>query len=154
MKPRPRALISACLLGVACRYDGTGQALESLDALMERYELIPVCPEQLGGLPTPRTPAELRNGRVITRDGADVTDAFSRGAAQTCALARLYGAKLALLKARSPSCGSGGVYDGSFTGKIVPGEGVAAGALRAMGVRVYSEENAEVLLKETEVSMP
>ncbi len=142
---RPPMLISACLMGVACRYDGGGQALPGLEALMARYQLIPICPEQLGGLPTPRTPSERRCGRVVTRDGADVTEAFRRGAAQACHIARLYGVKLALLKARSPSCGHGEIYDGSFTGRRVPGSGVTAEALAAMGITVYSEADAKAL---------
>lgn len=145
---RPRMLISACLLGVNCRYDGNSQTLPELSRLMERYELIPVCPEQLGGLPTPRTPSERRDGRVVARDGKDVTEAFSRGAFQVCRIARLYGAELALLKARSPSCGHGEIYDGSFTGHRVPGNGVTAEALAAMGVTLYDENDAATLAGE------
>ena len=140
-------LISACLLGVECRYDGSGQALPALDGLMARYELIPVCPEQLGGLPTPRAPAERQGDRVVNREGTDVTGAFSRGAEQACQLARLYGARLALLKARSPSCGCGEIYDGSFSGRKIPGSGVAAEKLTAMGVVVYTEADAEALIQ-------
>ena len=147
MVSRPRMLISACLLGVECRYDGSGQMLPSLEALMERYELIPVCPEQLGGLPTPRTPAERQGGRVVNREGKDVTAAFSRGAEQACQIARLYGAHLALLKARSPSCGCGEIYDGSFSGRRIPGNGIAAERLTAMGVEVYTEADAEALIQ-------
>ena len=146
MENRPRMLVSACLLGVECRYDGGGQAIDRVDALMARYELIPVCPEQLGGLPTPRTPAERREGRVVNRDGEDVTDAFGRGAIQACRIAALYGAKLALLKARSPSCGRGRIYDGSFTGRLVPGDGVAARTLMDAGLEVYTENEIDVLL--------
>ena len=145
---RPRMLISACLLGVKCRYDGGGQALPELTALMARYELIPVCPEQLGGLPTPRTPSERRDGRVVARDGTDVTDAFRRGAEQACRIARLYGARLALLKARSPSCGHREIYDGSFTGRRIPGSGVTAEALAAMGLSLYDENDAASLARE------
>ena len=140
-------LISACLLGVQCRYDGGGQILPTLDRLMERYELIPVCPEQLGGLPTPRTPAERQGGRVVDREGRDVTDAFSRGADQACHIARLYGARLALLKARSPSCGCTEIYDGSFSGRKIPGSGIAAERLTAMGVSVYTEADAQALIQ-------
>jgi len=149
---RPPVLISACLLGVDCRYDGGGQAIEALSRLMTRYALIPICPEQMGGLPTPRTPSERRGNRVISRDGVDVTDAFSLGAAQVCRLARLYWARLAVLKARSPSCGCGTIYDGSFSGRTIPGDGVAAEALKAMGVTVFSEENLELLLNTDEVT--
>ena len=147
---RPRMLISACLLGVKCRYDGGGQALSELSGLMARYELIPVCPEQLGGLPTPRTPSERRYGRVVARDGADVTEAFRHGADQACRIARLYGAKLALLKSRSPSCGHGEIYDGSFTGRRIPGSGVAAEALAAMGILLYDESDAAMLAREAD----
>ena len=147
MASRPRMLISACLLGVECRYDGGGPVLPALDALMARYELIPVCPEQLGGLPTPRTPAERQGDRVVDREGRDVTEAFSLGAAQACHLARLYGARLALMKARSPSCGCGEIYDGSFSGRRIPGSGITAERLTAMGVAVYTEADAEALIQ-------
>lgn len=149
MSNRPPMLISACLMGVECRYDGGGQALPNLTALMARYQLIPVCPEQLGGLPTPRTPSERRGDRVVARDGTDVTGAFLRGAAQVCRIAGLYGAKLALMKARSPSCGHGEIYDGSFTGRRIPGSGVTAEALAAMGVAMYSESDLEWMLSGT-----
>ena len=148
MKTRPRVLISACLLGVNCRYDGAGQRASGIDALMEALELIPVCPEQLGGLPTPRTPAERQGNRVVTRDGGDVTEAFTRGAVQACTLARLYGAEYAVLKARSPSCGSGEIYDGSFSGRRIPGDGVAAAALKAMGVHVFNAAQIDTLMAE------
>ena len=145
MKPKLPLLISACLMGVACRYGG-GQALPGLDRLMARCQLIPVCPEQLGGLPTPRTPAERRDGRVYAQDGTDVTPAFARGSEQACRIAALYRVKLALLKARSPSCGHGEIYDGSFTGRRIPGSGVTAEALAGMGVAVYTEADVEELL--------
>jgi uncharacterized protein YbbK (DUF523 family) len=140
-------LVSACLLGVKCRYDGGGQILPALEALMTRYELIPVCPEQLGGLPTPRIPAERQGNRVVNRQGEDVTSAFLRGAEQACRLAQLYDARLALLKARSPSCGCGEIYDGSFSGRRIPGNGIAAERLTAMGVEVYTEADAEALIQ-------
>ncbi len=147
MDQKPRVLVSACLLGAACRYDGKSQALPGLEALLERCEVIPVCPEQLGGLPTPRTPSERREGRVVSRDGADVTDAFARGAGEALRLARLLGAECALLKARSPSCGSREVYDGSFTGRVIPGQGVTAQALTAAGIAVYDENALEEFLE-------
>ena len=150
MKDRPCVLVSACLLGVDCRYDGASQRLKGLDALMRRSTLIPVCPEQLGGLPTPRVPSERRDDRVVNRIGDDVTAAFQRGAEQVCRLARLYGARLALLKARSPSCGSRMIYDGSFTGRIIPGEGVAAHALKMMGVECCDETQLEALIERLE----
>ena len=138
-----RVLVSACLLGAACRYDGKAQPVAGIEALLERCEAIPVCPEQLGGLPTPRSPAERQGGRVINRDGADVTDAFSRGAAQALAIARLYGAEIALLKSRSPSCGCREIYDGHFAGRTIPGRGVTAEALAGAGVAVFDENQTE-----------
>ncbi len=146
MIDKPALLVSACLMGVDCRYDGGGKRLEGLDLLMAACRVVPVCPEQLGGLPTPRVPSERAGRRVLNREGADVTLAFLRGAEQACRLARLYGARLALLKARSPSCGQGEVYDGSFTGRLVPGQGVTAQALADMGVAVYNEEQIDALL--------
>lgn len=136
---RPVVLISACLMGVNCRYDGGGKTLPELDELMRLAQLVPVCPEIMGGLSTPRTPAERVGDRVKMRDGTDVTGAFRRGAQEACHLARLYGARLALLKERSPSCGSGMVYDGSFSGKTVPGWGVAGEKLRECGLEVCGE---------------
>lgn len=143
MERKPRALVSACLMGLKCRYDGGAQRCPGIEALMDRLELIPVCPEQIGGLPTPRSPAERRGDRVFSRDGADVTGAFRRGADETCRLADLYGAKYALLKQRSPSCGCGRIYDGSFTGVVVPGFGMTAEKLIEMGLEVFSEEKLE-----------
>ena len=147
-------LISACLLGAQCRYDGESKPLMQTVALMERYHLIPICPEQLGGLPTPREPSERLGEAVVTKGGADVTAQFSRGAAQALHLARLFGCKIAVLKARSPSCGSGTIYDGSFSGRLTPGDGVTAALLRENGITVYSEEDLDQLLAEDESSEP
>ena len=121
-----RILISACLLGARCRYDGVSKLQPWISDLAERHILVPVCPEQLGGLPTPRPPAERRGDRVMTRDGGDVTAQYRRGAEEALRLCRLLGCEAALLKERSPSCGSGMVYDGTFTGGVrrVPGGGV------------------------------
>lgn len=136
-------LVSACLLGVRCRYDGSGQENPEVRRLMEGNTLIPVCPEILGGLATPREPAERRDGRVVTRAGADVTDAFCRGAEETLRLARLFHCELAVLKERSPSCGCGRIYDGTFTGTVIPGSGVAAELLTQNGIRVIGESAVE-----------
>ena len=143
---RPRVLVSACLLGVNCRYNGERKKLEGIERLMERAELIPVCPEILGGLPTPRPPAERVGDRVMNREGTDVTEAYRRGAEETLRLAELLGAHLALLKERSPSCGMGKIYDGSFQGRIVNGSGVTAELLTAHGVSVYGESRIDALL--------
>ena len=132
-------LISACLVGYNCKYNGGNNALppEVLSALRERYRLIPVCPEAAGGLPTPRVPSERRGGSVVTRDGRDVTAAFRRGAEIAGKLAERYGARLALLKSNSPSCGSGTVYDGSFTGTLTPGDGVTAEYLKNKNLTIF-----------------
>ena len=135
-----KILISRCLAGYNCRYDGGGCLNENAAHLCEEYELIPVCPEEDGGLPTPRTPAEIRGGRVITRDGRDVTAEYERGAQAALAAAIENKVEFAVLKARSPSCGSGGIYDGSFTGALVPGDGVTAALLKKNGIRVITEE--------------
>ena len=141
-------LVSACLLGFACKYSGGSNALpeETLTALRERYRLIPVCPECAGGLPVPRTSAE-RQGRWVTdRDGRDVTAQFEKGALVALRLARLFGCGEALLKERSPSCGSGEIYDGSFRGRLVPGYGTAAELLKEAGIAVYGESAIAKLL--------
>ena len=143
-----RLLVSACLLGFCCKYDGGHNALppETLARLRERYRLLPVCPETAGGLPIPRTPAERRGGAVVSRTGADVTAAFARGAETALRLCERKNCRKALLKERSPSCGSAKIYDGSFSGRLIPGSGVSAEALRAAGVAVYGEDETGELL--------
>ena len=143
-------LVSACLLGVNCRYNGKGELAPGIRELMERCHPVPVCPEIMGGLPTPRTPAERSGGRVITRDGGDVTDAYERGAEEAVRLAKLYGCQYAVLKERSPSCGSGTIYDGTFTGTRIPGDGVTAARLAQEGVAVYGESSIGQLISDME----
>ena len=135
-----RILVSACLLGVCCRYDGQSKACPAALELLKHHELIPICPEQLGGLPTPRPPAEIQGNRVISREGVDVTTQYLQGAEEAARLYRLLHCDCAVLKARSPSCGCGEVYDGSFSGTLVPGAGITAQALKRRGVRVLTEE--------------
>lgn len=142
MKP---ILVSACLLGAACKYSGGDNLCPKVTALVENYHLVPVCPEQLGGLSTPRAPAERQGDRVITKDGKDVTDAYLRGAQEALKLARLFGCDTAILKARSPSCGAQGIYDGTFTGTVIPGSGVTAALLETSGIRVITEDELELL---------
>ena len=136
-----KILVSACLVGQRVRYDG--RDADPHEALLARWQaegrLVPICPEVAGGLPVPRPPAELVAGRVLTRPGEDVTAAFTSGAQAALALAKRHGIRLAVLKAKSPSCGSAGIYDGTFTGRVVPGEGVTAALLRAHGIEVFSE---------------
>ena len=141
-----KLLVSACLLGVCCRYDGDSKAYPGIEQLARQHTLVPVCPEQLGGLPTPRPPAERRGDRVVTQNG-DVTEQYRRGAEETLKLCRLFGCEAAVLKERSPSCGRGTVYDGTFTGTLTAGDGVTAELLAANGIPVYGESQMEELLK-------
>ena len=141
-----KILISTCLLGACCRYDGASKAHPLAALLAERNTLVPVCPEQLGGLPTPRPPAERRGGRVVTQSG-DVTEQYLRGAEETLKLCKLLGCEAAVLKERSPSCGRGQVYDGTFSGTLTAGDGVTAELLAAHGILVYGESQIEKLLK-------
>ena len=140
-------LVSACLLGVRCRYDGASKPHPLMEELAKRHTLIPVCPEQLGGLSTPRPPAERQGDRVTTVTGADVTENYRRGAEEALRLCRLYGCEAAVLKERSPSCGSGAVYDGAFSGTLTGGDGVTAELLKSRGIPVYGESQLEELLK-------
>ena len=144
MKP---ILVSACLLGAECKYSGGSNALpeETIEKLRTRYRLIPVCPETAGGLPTPRDPSERLGERVVSCRGADVTTQFKKGAEAALTLARRYGCTTALMKEHSPSCGSGLIYDGSFSGKLVKGDGCAAELLKAAGVSVVGENVTELL---------
>lgn len=144
---QPRALVSQCLLGVPCRYDGACARKEDVCREAAARGWIPVCPEILGGLCTPRTPAERQGERVVARDGTDVTAAYRRGAEEALRLAKLYGARYALLKERSPSCGSGTIYDGTFTGRRVPGDGVTAGLLKANGIEVFGETELSEMIQ-------
>ena len=131
-------IVSACLAGYRCRYDGKTVPNEEIVALIKRGEAIPACPEMLGGLPCPRVPSERSadGTRVITREGGDVTEAFRIGAEETLRLAHLYGCDRAILKARSPSCGCGLIYDGTFSGTLREGDGVTAALLRENGITV------------------
>jgi uncharacterized protein YbbK (DUF523 family) len=134
--------VSACLLGVACNHQGRASTSPAVIALGRGRRLIPVCPESVGGLPTPRPAAEIQpDGSVRTAAGDDVTDAYTRGAHHTVALALAVFPEAAILKARSPSCGCHEIYDGTFTRTKTPGEGVTARALRAAGIPVHSEED-------------
>ena len=134
-------LVSACLLGICCRYDGKGNPNEAVLSLLNREDvvLIPVCPEQLGGMSTPRIPSERLDVRVVNRAGEDVTDHFLRGAEEALRLAKLYNCQTAILKERSPSCGCGRIYDGSFSGTLTERNGMTAELLLQNGIRVFGE---------------
>ena len=144
---KEKLLISACLLGRNCKYSGGSNYHPLTQALRERYQLVPVCPECMGGLPIPHDPSERVGDRVLSRTGADVTAQFQQGAELALRRARQTGARLALLKERSPSCGFGAIYDGTFTGTVVPGSGVAAELLAENGLAIYGESRIGELLK-------
>ena len=143
---KPNLLISECLCGVCCRYDGDHNRIECLEELKNVYNLVPVCPEVLGGLLTPRPPAERVGNRVLTRDGIDVTEQFKRGAALAIVPAVDNNCRCALLKAKSPSCGYGELYDGTFTRTLVKGVGVTSELLLQHDIQIYTEKNVEALI--------
>jgi uncharacterized protein YbbK (DUF523 family) len=136
-----KIVVSACLLGEKVRYDGTGKSVEGIIALSGKYELVPVCPEVLGGLPIPRPKSEIRNGRVFSIDGRDVTLEFKSGAEKVLKLCLESGATKAILKAKSPSCGKGRIYDGTFGGILVEGNGIACDLMLEYGIEVYDEND-------------
>ena len=139
-------LVSACLIGIGCRYDGKHKVNEDVLSLKEKFNLIPVCPEIYGGLPTPRVPSERIGEKVMMKDGTDVTENYKRGALEALELCRIYDIKTAILKERSPSCGKGQIYDGSFSGKLTERDGVTAELLISEGVRVLGESEINILL--------
>ncbi len=147
-----KLLISACLLGLSCRYDGKAKGLdkEIISALNEKYALIPFCPEIYGGLPTRRQPSEIvrsfKNISVVTESGKDVTRQYLKGAEEALKLCRLLGCKKALLKANSPSCGIEKVYDGSFSRNLIKGMGITAALLSDDGIELFCEEDIASLI--------
>ena len=134
-----KLMVSACLTGCNCRYDGGNTKLACLDKLKKQFELIPVCPETLAGLPCPRFPLEIVGDRVLNNQGEDLTEVFHHGADLAMSEWKEAGCPVVLLQSRSPSCGKGIIYDGSFTGKKIPGNGVFAQKLLDAGAEVYSE---------------
>ncbi len=145
-------LVSACLLGIPCRYDGAACPHDQLQALATRGDVLPICPEVVGGLPIPRPPAEIQGGdggdvldgqaQVVNVEGKDVTAEFLAGAQRALRIVQRCGIQEAILKARSPSCGVGQIYDGSFSGRLVEGDGVTAALLKREGIIVKNEEEA------------
>jgi uncharacterized protein YbbK (DUF523 family) len=144
-------LISACLVGESCRYDAGHNRVDGLAKLLALGKAIAVCPEVAGGLPVPREPSEIRvdtsgDTRVITSSGKDVTHAFKKGAEKALEEAAKWGITQAILKSHSPSCGYGRIPDGSFSGRLVDGNGIAAELLQRRGVRIFNEHNWEEIL--------
>ena len=141
-----KLLVNACLLGACCRYDQKTAPDVTVISLGKVHQLIPVCPEQLGGLATPRVPAEIKGDRVINKDGVDVTENYICGAEQTLMLAKQLGCHAAVLKDRSPSCGCGEIYDGSFSGTKIIGNGITARLLIQNGIAVIKASEASSLM--------
>ena len=138
MNKKEKILVSACLLGVNCRYDGGNNHSDKIDEFLKDYEIIPICPEIMGGLPTPRIASERLKDKVITKDGRDVTKQYIKGAEECLFLAKKYNVKKALLKLRSPSCGNEKIYDGTFTHTVIDGDGVTAELLKNNGIEIIS----------------
>lgn len=144
---RMNIIVSACLLGVDCRYCGDNCKNEGILELRKEHNLIPVCPEQLGGLPTPRVPSERKGDYIVGKAGTDVTEAFRKGAKQTLYISELYRCETAILKKNSPSCGFGIIYDGTFSGNKVEGNGVTAELLANKGIRIFNEDTYTELIR-------
>ncbi len=141
-------LVSACLLGRTCRYDGQSKPCDAVIALSKKHNLIPVCPEMDGGLPCPRTPSERVGDKVIDRCGEDKTAEYKKGAEIALETAIRNGCKYAVMKAKSPACSSTEIYDGSFSGTLIKGNGVAAELLKNNGVVVLTEDMLSLLPEE------
>jgi len=143
-------LVSGCLIGQKCRYNMLTEVIPELKEMVDKGEAVPICPEQLGGLPTPRPPAEIRGGdgikvlsgraKVINSDGVDVTKKFIKGASDALVVAKDNNVTEAVFKTRSPSCGCGGIYDGTFSGTMKKGDGVTTALLMKHGINVITEE--------------
>ena len=144
---KKNVLVSRCLLGDSCRYDGQSKVYDTVSKILDKFNVIPVCPEVDGGLETPRNPSEIRGDKVIMNNGKDVTEAFRKGAENALKLAKEKNCRAALLKAKSPSCGKDKVYDGSFTGKLTDGDGVTAKLLKEHSIAVFTENETDELLK-------
>lgn len=143
---KPALLISSCLCGNYCRYDGNHNLIDLLNQLEVQYRLIPVCPEVLGGLPTPRPPAERVGQSVLTCTGVDVTKEFIEGAQRALEIALREGCTIALLKAKSPSCGCGHIYDGTFSKSLKTGNGITTELLLEHHIKVHTEDELYILL--------
>ncbi|PID26951.1 MAG: purine-nucleoside phosphorylase [Candidatus Cloacimonadota bacterium] len=131
-------LVSSCLVGINCRYDGKNSKNEEFASMVESGEAVAVCPETAGGLSTPRKPCEIREGRVFNIEGEDLTENFVKGGNLTLELCKIFNIEKCYLKSNSPSCGCGTVYDGTFTGKKIEGNGITAEILLKNGIEVIS----------------
>lgn len=136
-----KILVSACLLGYNVKYDGKNNFNKELSDFLNDYDVVAICPELLGGLNVPRIPSEIKDDKVINQDGEDITNNFLRGARKVLDIAKENDIQVAILKKNSPSCGSNSVYDGTFTHKLIPGDGICARLLKENGMIVLNEEN-------------
>ena len=146
--PKKNIAISACLLGTPCRYDGKSKEYKGIKELEQYYNLIPICPECLGGLSTPRVPSEIVNGKVINKEGFDNTLCFTNGAKKALTIYEDNNCAFAILKESSPSCGANWIYDGSFSGKKIKGMGICAKMFEEKGIKVYTEDDIDKIIKE------
>jgi uncharacterized protein YbbK (DUF523 family) len=140
-----KILVSACLLGTPCRYDGKSKPCNLVIELKGKYQLVPICPEELGGLSTPRLPSEIQGNRVVRCDGYDVTEEYKRGAEISLSIAKSQGIKKAILKSKSPSCSNSQIYDGTYKKVLINGYGITAKLLIDNGIMVISEEELDRL---------
>ena len=138
---KEKILVSACLAGINCKYNGKNNENEKIIKLIKEKDVILICPEQLGGLKTPRTPAEIKNNKVINKEGIDVTEEYQTGAQEVLKIAQKFNIKTAILKSKSPSCGKGKIYDGTFSNKLIEGNGITAELLKKHGIKVISSDD-------------
>ena len=153
MKKKIKVLISACLLGDNVKYSGGNNLTPKLVTLLEKYnvKIVKVCPECFAGLPIPRVPSEIKETKVFSKDGRDITEKFLSGAEKTFKIAKENQIDFAILKERSPSCGSSYIYDGSFSGKVIQGQGLTVRKLNEENIVIFSEENLEEIEKYLQV---
>ncbi|MDO4283173.1 MAG: DUF523 domain-containing protein [Clostridia bacterium] len=144
MKSKKKILVSACLAGVNCKYNGRNNENSEVLKLLEKEDVILVCPEQLGGLPPPRPCAEIKDNKVITNENRDVTCEYMKGAKETLNIAKKYHVKKAILKSKSPSCGKGTIYDGTFSGKLIDGNGITTSLLLQNHIEVISSDEFQM----------
>ena len=140
-------LVSACLLGIGCRYDGKCKPNEDVIRLSEEHNLVPFCPEIYGGLPTPRVSSEIVGEKVLNAEGEDVTEQYSKGAKEALKTAKMFDCEVAIMKEKSPSCGNGLVHNGKFDGGLIEGDGITVRILKKNGIRVFGESEIESIKK-------
>ena len=140
-------LVSACLLGIGCRYDGKCKPNEDVIKLSEEHNLVPFCPEIYGGLPTPRVPSEIVGEKVLNAEDEDVTEQYSKGAKEALKTAKMFGCEVAIMKEKSPSCGNGLIHNGKFDGGLIEGDGITVRLLKKNGISVFGESEIESIKK-------